>query len=522
MSLRLSICEAPFRPRCALFAVGVVVLLAGAPRLAAESLGAISGVVLSAVSGAPLSASTVTLSQADGSPLRTIITDRQGKFAFEQLPPGYYLLKASHQHFATGRYGQKSWNQAGQPIGLGAGAGVSAEILLHRLGVITGSVVDDNGEGIPDFAVNAVTADPNTVSGRISWSGVTDDRGVFRIPGLDPGRYYVATAPRESSDGAGLLPTYYPKTLNMSEGRVVTVDVDRETEGVHIQPISGRLLRLSGMLNGAARYASSEVSVSLFRDEEKRESQAGAFGQFSFAGLVPGHYTLVAQLSSPQGKLAAYQPVDVYEDHESVVVSLAPAPEVRVRLIDDKGAAVSDTQVLVFLSRVENGARTQPVRLEPAQGSYVAEGLMPGQWRFFVVCPESQAVDEISVDGKDGLGGFALMPGQKAAAAIRLQRDAGKVHGTVADAAGQPARGASVVCYPLDPQNRFRLGGFRSQKANMLGQYRFGGLPEGDYLIFASEMESFKADDQLEKLQGQIPSLHVGRAADLAQDLRAP
>ena len=179
-----------------------------------------------------------------------------------------------------------------------------------------------------------------------------------------------------------------------------------------------------------------------------------------------------------------------------------------------------DPQVLVFLSRIENGARTQPIRVERQQGAYLAAGLMPGEWRFFVLGPPSSAVENITVDGKDALAGFSLMPGRKAAATIRLRREAARVAGKVTANAGQPAPGVSVLCYPLDPLNRCRLGGFRSQRTNLLGEYTFAGLPEGEYLVFATEVEDFQPEVRLEELKIRVPVVRVGRKTDETQNLR--
>jgi hypothetical protein len=487
---------------------------------AAELLGAISGAVLNASTGTPLAGSTVVLCQADGSPIRTVMADRRGRYVFEQVPAGYYQVKASRPNFAGGRYGQKSWDQAGQVISLAAGAAFTADIHLHRWGVITGTVIDENGEGIPGFTVNAITANPNVLTGRVSSAGITDDRGVFRITGLRPGRYYVATAPRQMPDGAGLLPTYYPGSLNLAESRAVTVDIDGETGNVQIQPIAGNLVRLSGIVAGAAAHGRSHVNVTLFRDVESREMTAGPDGQFVFADLVPGRYTLVALLPDEHQQLAAYQPLELYGDRDGLAVNLSPAPELRVRLVDGHGAGYSDPQIMIFLSRVENGARTQPVRAEPTQtpGSYLAGGLMPGQWRLFVICPPSSVVESVTVDGQDALGGFLLMPGKRATATVRISRQAATVRGRVASSSA-PAAGVSVICYPLDGENRNRLGGFRSQKTNWQGQYQVTGLPEGEYLLFATAVEEFNPDDHLDELKTRVPPLHVPRSADLTQDL---
>ncbi len=486
-----------------------------------QSLGIISGTVLSALHKVPLAASKVTLSTADGSPLRTVTADRRGRFIFDALPAGAYKVSAGRANYATGRYGQRAWNEVGRPITLAPGAAFTVEILLHRLGVITGTVVDENGEGMPDFRVRAITAASYGVTGRVSSEGVTDDRGVFRIVGLKPGFYYVATGAQQLEEGYGLLPTFYPQHLSLTAAQVVQVDIDRETSNVQIQPLPGRLLRLAGRVNNPWGRAGPLVRLTLFRDEESRDAQADVAGNFSFSGLTPGRYTLVGQVQlSPGNKLAGYQPVEIDRDIEGVGLSLSAAPDVRVRVVDEKDADLNDPQVVIFLSRIENFARTPPLRVERQRftGMLAALGLMPGEWRFYAICPESLVMDSVTVDGKDALGGFALMPGQRATAAIRLAPRAGLARGRVLDS-GQPAPGVSVLCYPLDPANRYRLGGYRSQKAGLNGEYRFGGLPEGEYLIFATIIEDFNPELRLEQLRGRVSSVRVTASAEVVRDL---
>ena len=77
-----------------------------------------------------------------------------------------------------------------------------------------------------------------------------------------------------------------------------------------------------------------------------------------------------------------------------------------------------------------------------------------------------------------------------------------------------------MLCYPVDPQNRYRLAGFRSQRTNLLGEYRFAGLPEGEYLVFATEVEEFQPEERLEDLKIRVPVVRVSRKTEGTHDLR--
>jgi len=491
-----------------------------------QTLGAISGIVVSAVTKTPLAGCRVALSAANGEELQVASSDRRGQFLFDQLPEGRYRLAATRDYFATARFGQKQWNQGGQIIELGPGAGFSAEIVLHRLGVITGTVLDENGAGIPEMRVRALRTGAQGQPGRRAAEGVSDDRGVFRLPGLKPGFYYVVTAAQEVFYGTGLLPTFHPSSLHHKESRPVEAQIDQESADIGIQPIAGRLARISGKV--AVPPGRSGGRVTLQGEDEARDTGVDPSGQFAFANLVPGRYVLTATadgMNPLQAKLAAYQPVEIDRDMEGLTLGLSPAPEVRVRLIDEKGAPVADPQVRLLLSRTEPGGATAQfgisveVERRETPGLLAATGLTPGQWRFFVIVPLAQVVESIDLEGKDGLAGFALMPGQRAQATIRLAR-AGLVRGQVSDAEGKPAPGVPVLCHPLDPQNRYRIGAPRSWRTDNQGEYRCLGLPEGQYLVLATTEDEFNPEGRLEELRERIEPVKVTASTEIRHNLR--
>jgi protocatechuate 3,4-dioxygenase beta subunit len=60
---------------------------------------------------------------------------------------------------------------------------------MKRLGVIAGEVLDENGLGLPNVAVYAYQVGARL---RLAQSGLTNDRGSYRIAGLGPGAILCA------------------------------------------------------------------------------------------------------------------------------------------------------------------------------------------------------------------------------------------------------------------------------------------------------------------------------------------
>jgi hypothetical protein len=107
---------------------------------------------------------------------------------------------------------------------------------LQRFGAIAGTVRDENEIGIPDFDVVAYRAVPGGNQAPQSTNrGKTDDRGVFRIAGLEPGSYLIRTA-AQSEEELQFIPTFASSTLQPENARPVDVFPDEEAHGIDVRP----------------------------------------------------------------------------------------------------------------------------------------------------------------------------------------------------------------------------------------------------------------------------------------------
>jgi hypothetical protein len=159
----------------------------------AAGTGVLSGQVRDAKSNATVPGATVVLA-LEGHASARVLTDERGRFSFPNLPRGEFSITATLAGFAPGAYGRVRPAGSPQPLTINEGERlVDLAILVWPLASISGTVVDDLGEPVVGVAVQAYRRSP--VAGRLGLvpaaSDATDDRGVFRISGLEPGQYIV-------------------------------------------------------------------------------------------------------------------------------------------------------------------------------------------------------------------------------------------------------------------------------------------------------------------------------------------
>ncbi len=321
--------------------------------------GSISGTVVVAGSGQPARRARVNLSGADlrGSFAKT--TDEQGRFAFTNLPEGRYSLSASKPGHVSASYGQHRPGRPGTPIQLATGQKFQARLQISRGGAITGTVLDDHAEATPGIAVRAMrwTMSNGQRSLQSAGSGSTDDRGIYRIFGLQPGDYVVCATPRgtvgpdvdrvridieamrreaetaaqraqdaaaaqavlervaamralvtEDEQSTGYAPVCFPGTASPAGAASVTVGVGEERGGVDFQLQLVTFARIEGVVMNPTGASLQNVQLALSTGgdlpmAENRSTRADADGRFRFTAVPPGQYTLTARaaVGAPPG-----------------------------------------------------------------------------------------------------------------------------------------------------------------------------------------------------------------------------
>lgn len=446
----------------------------------------IRGVVLDGATGRALARSLVTVRPVEGagSKAQTARAGRTGQFSFT-VSAGMYLLRASRSGFAPFQYGQRDWKAAGKPMSVEEDGALFLDIRLHRFGAISGTVFDENDVGISEQKVVAYLARQPL---EIAASAMTDDRGVYRIHGLEPGTYYVRTVAKQLEDGSGLLPTFSKETLALDQCYPVDVDLDQQADEVNIRPLPGKLFRVHGVAATPVPLA-SPITVTLISDVGRVRTSTG--GPFAFEQLAPGNYELIAEADDPRGhgKYGAYREMPLEKDTD-VSVQLNYWHPTEFRMESGKGSRMDPATARITARRkdLDGGGRAEVLKLDDG---HAALGL--GRWEMSVSPPAGYYVAELSgtLDSPDAPrsradGWNEVVLREFNVIGIKLAARPASIHGVVNGAGQEPAPGAPVYLEAFDPETGRRLADLRVTRTDVHGKYHFRDLAPGVYRILST------------------------------------
>ncbi len=437
--------------------------------LAADA-GTIQGVVLEHSTGRPLARSTVMLT-----PVPTPGTDpatskslnartaRAGQFVFPTVAPGMYILTAAREGFFTAGFGQRLPASRGTPITVTADSSMFAEMRLRHHGAVTGRVLDENGVGTPGVPVVAYRA--RLPLRTVGAAAISDDRGVYRIHGLMPGKYWVRTGGIGLPDGSAWGATFGPQGREPRDARMHAVTVDADTAYADISPEPGAAFRLGG-----------EFSCP---------------GGYRFEGLTAGLHEVF--VTGGNGKTSGFLELNLQRDHLDAHVPLQPNPDVTVEVVQAGGRQrLRNLRVKLTGRRMDLSEAAAPVDIPLGSTT-----LAPGYWELLATPPEGYYVESIAT-GRLGRGTRAnrgertsewhevrIDPLGFSFIGIAVSNRAAEIGGRVLSES-KPMPGVPVFLWPVQEAVRKSLGGFRQTLTDTEGRFLFANLPPEEYRAVAS------------------------------------
>jgi Carboxypeptidase regulatory-like domain len=458
------------------------------------------------MTGYSLSRAQVTL-QAIGAPSDAAISTRTGEtgtFEFANLAAGAYIVRSSRRGFLPAEYGQRQWNSAGTPIIVDKDAATSVNVRMFRFGAITGTVRDENEVGIPEQDVAAYT---DTEPPRYVTRGRSDDRGVFRIGGLDPGSYLVRTTGNEDQE-LSFLPTFSRQTLRVNEARAVDVYVDYEARDADVRPIRGTLFNLSGTAAPLPDPQNFAVTVTLASDLGRRTFDGALF---RFTSLAPGPYEIYVEArENPPGNryYGGSTEFRLERNTSGLNVLLTPIRETQFNFPGATGH---------IMARRKDLAGVGPA--QQLQLSALNRALLgPGRWELAAIPPPGYYASGFypGARGSRPEGWNEIQVPRSGQITVVLSGGVSAMHGVVKQS-GSPVSWAPVFLESWDPVERTRLVDLRSTRADLHGNYHFEGVTPGTYRVL-STTEYAAPDVKAMDLAG-AQSVDVGSHTDLQTDL---
>jgi protocatechuate 3,4-dioxygenase beta subunit len=491
------------------------------PEAKPEDLGSLEGQIVNAATGSPVKKAAIMLMRADvvasgPPPSYTTTSDAEGKYAMKGIEPGKYRMTVTRNGFVNATYGARGQFRPGALISLDRAQTIrNVDVRLTPHGVVTGRILDEEGEPVSFANVNVMTF--RYVQGKKqlmnTGNATTNDLGEYRIFGIAPGKYYLSATARSNAMMMGpaierpavgqpeedYVPTYYPGTVDMASAALVEVGGGATVSGLNLTLSKARTVHVKGhVTNMVSPQRPVQVMLtprnSVGFGGPMRSNPVDAAGNFDLRGVTPGSYFAFANLNEDGKMYTARVPVEVGGSNvENVNLTLAPGSDVpgTLRVEGDTTQEFSNTNV--YLQPAEAGvinfSGVSPARLKDDR-SFVLQNAGSAAFRVLVMgLPDGMYVKAIRAGDLDVLAaGLDLSKGTAPPLEILIGQHAPAVTGSVQDpGTGQPAPGATVVLIPQEKERRDQNTYYRQTATDQRGAYTLKNVPPGEYKVFAWE-----------------------------------
>jgi protocatechuate 3,4-dioxygenase beta subunit len=542
----------------------------------------LTGVVVSNDTEArPLRRASVSLNGGNLRMGRTALTDDNGAFIFAGLPSGTYNLNASKPAWLGSAYSE-SGRGSPTPVKLTEGQRTTITIRLTRSAVISGTVRDPLGRPMANVRARVmryVTLNGQRVLQTFGGTGgVTDDRGMYRVYGLQPGDYIVSVVAQQLTDvrpvsdeeirwaksrinagpmslaaptpqpppaqTVGYAPVYFPGTADPLAATTITLRAGDERSGVDVPVMFVPTSKIEGIVVDADGRPVPQAQINLAPGGRLvgqslelvmpavTVNRTGPDGKFTFSGLPPGQFIVVARGSTqtaapvavdrmfrvagadvplpapppppplPPNAMTMWAMADVElngHDISGLALTLRPGLKITGRVLFQGSilplpAEVSKTRLTIVPAGNNSiGGGSSFTAQVAIDGTFTFQNVVPGKYRISGTAPTGTTQNmgwrtkSVMVNGRDALD-FPIEVGESDVAGViaTFTDKMSDISGSLVDAAGKPVNDYWVVVIPAD--RTYWMPGSRrifSTRPAADGKYRFPALPAGDYCLVA-------------------------------------
>ena len=413
----------------------------------------VTGVVLADDrDGRPLRRVRVSLTGTEIDLGRATVTGDDGAFTFSGLPAGRYNVTAAKDGYVTMSAGATRPGRPGVGVEVALGATAKTTIRLPKGAVITGMVRLPTGEAAPGMSVVALTERFNPTTGERQLTSlanttvVADDRGEYRIYGLEAGTYVVVAAPRGGATppgtevqvlsdaeirralsevkaqnaaprpgmispsppapraaeappaGVALTPIFFPGTPSEKQATRLTLAAGQVRSGIDLDLAFVRASSIEGYVSAPP---GARVQIFLGNADGTSPTQIlrlgatpGEDGRFTFRSIPPGHYAITARAVSSTTRpgvspeSVGYGRTEVIvagEDITGISIALRPALAISGRIVYNGTTPPPTLPSMRLPSPGATSGLSMTVALPAPQidgDRFTIAGAIPGVYRF--------------------------------------------------------------------------------------------------------------------------------------------
>lgn len=446
-------------------------------------------------------------------------TDSEGRYEFTGLAAGEYGLTVRPDEYRAvylpqmfGEDQPADFRRMRRPRGFTLAEGQvrdDTNVALWRAFAIEGRVVDEFGEpltGVPVRPRLAETGRNVPTSGPFEFH--SDDRGLFRIFGLHPGRYYVCanfqsySSPFNAADTDRYVETCHPAATADDMAQPITL-ANGDIGGVEIRVQRTRAFTVSGTAVDSSGDPLQSGHVNLMQFDRDGGSGGGSIevregGRFIARGLTPGEYAIQANTRPPWGPNdtedgeLAHVPFRINSANvENLVVVTRKTSRVRGRVIfeDATQGPPAGPMIVRTITDFESGMtmmRRPPEATVETDLTFELSGLFEPTLVTLSGAPAGWVVNTVRYKGRDVTDAYVDFTGARDGDLldITLTNRVARVSGRVVDDSSKPTQDAVVMLLRAEPSGHSaRL--FRSLPAGNDGAFKIGPIRPGEYLIVA-------------------------------------
>ena len=434
--------------------------------------------------------------------------DENGNFKFPDLPTGLYQASAYSPGYVSANLQSRDFR-----------IGENITITMVKGGVITGKIFDTSGRPIVGAFVSARRVRDNDLNPLLeSWYGnesMSDDRGVYRIFGMQEGSYVVWTSMTNpfNLEKTTETRTYFPSSTR-DTAQEILVKVGTETTGIDVVHRSEQGHSISGTL-ADMEGTGPEIGTNIQLISPRTGASAGnsfilpnSKQSFAFYGITDGEYeaTATQNFTNNNHRIAVPLKVVVHgSDISGLILRFNKSGEIQGHVTLSKMSApnaacnisrngyLEETTILAM--KDEQGSIVPPHRAAPlTNGNFSLTNVPSGTFRFSTKFQNDfwylKSVTHSAKSSKIDVAkqGIFVKPGEKISGlSLLIAEGAVSIQGKIFAEQNQklPAR-LRVDLIPAEPQEAENLTRY-FEATTRNGEFTLSNLAPGKYWLYAGE-----------------------------------